>query len=116
MSKIYNWDNKRVEKISLPLDILNKYCLNKDYFITDIKNTFKKSYYDFKNEILRIDYFSEIANRLWWILVEQKNEKSELGDITLLASEINFYLESNNLDKVDDILYDIEKYLENKEK
>lgn len=65
---------------------------------------------------MRIDYFSEIADNLWNILVQQRIEKNKIGDITLMTSEINFYLSADNLDRVDDILDEVEEYLRNKSK
>ena len=116
MSKIYNWDTKKVIEINLPLDIVKKYFSKKEYSLDDVEEIFKNSYDDFKNEILRIDYFSEIANNLWNILVKQRIEKNKIGDITLMTSEINFYLSVDNLNRVDDILDEVEEYLENKSK
>jgi len=116
MSKIYNWDTKKITEVLLPADIIKKYFPKKEYSLDDVEEIFKNSYEDFKNEILRIDYFSEIADNLWNILVKQRIEKNKIGDITLMASEINFYLDSDNLDRVDDILDDVEKYLRGKTK
>lgn len=116
MSKIHNWDAKKVTEVSLTPNLINKYFSKQEYSLDDIEEIFKNSYIDFKNEILRIDYFSEIANNLWNILVKQKNEKNKIGDITLMASEINFYLGSNNFDMIDDILDEIQEYLESKSK
>ncbi len=114
MSKIYNWDTKKVTEVTLSPDIIKKYFSKKKYSLIDIENIFIDSYNDFKNKILRIDYFSEICQQLWWILVKQKIEKNKLGNIVLMASEINFYLNSDNLDMVDDILNDVEEYLPDK--
>jgi hypothetical protein len=114
MSKIYNWDTKEVTEINLSLDIVKKYFSKQKYSLKDVEKIFKNSYSDFKNEILRIDYFSEISDNLWNILVKQKMENNKIGDITLMASEINFYLSVDNLDRVDDILDRVEEYLQNK--
>lgn len=111
MSKTYNWDKKITKEIVLPSGIYKKYLSKKEFSLIDIKNTFRKSYNDFEKENLRIDYFSEISKQLWWILVKQKMEKNKLGEIVLMASEINFYFDSDNLDMVDDILYDISQFL-----
>jgi hypothetical protein len=116
MSKIYNWDTKKVTEFSLTPDLIKKYFSKKEYFLDDIEEIFKNSYNDFKNEILRIDYFSEIADNLWNILVQQRIEKNKIGNITLMTSEINFYLSADNLDRVDDILDEVEEYLRNKTK
>lgn len=111
MSKTYNWDKKTTRETSLPPYIFKKYFSKKEYSLIDIENIFKDSYHDFEDETLRIDYFSEIAKQLWWILVKQKMEKNKLGEIILMASEINFYFDSDNLDMVDDILDDISQFL-----
>lgn len=116
MSKIYNWDTKKVTEVSLTPNLIKKYFSKKEYSLDDVEEIFINSYDDFKNEILRIDYFSEIADNLWNISVHQKIEKNKIGEITLMASKINFYLDSDNLDRVDDILDEIEKYLDNKSK
>lgn len=115
MSKIYNWDTKKVTEISLTPDLIKKYFSKQEYSLNDIEKIFKTSYSDFKSKALRIDYFSEIANLLWGVLVKQKLENNKIGDMVLMVSELNFYLQSNNLDMVDDILYEAQQYLENKE-
>lgn len=71
MSKIYNWDTKKITEVSLPLDIENKYFSKQEYSLDDIENIFKISYTDFTNKDLRIDYFSEIVDNLWNILVKK---------------------------------------------
>ena len=89
-----------------------KYFFKEIRHVSDAKKIFKNSYFDFRNETIRIDQFSEIANRLWEILMKEKKEKNEIGYLVLMVSEINFYLDTNNLNRVDDILDEVRKYFD----
>jgi hypothetical protein len=111
MSKTHNWDKKNTKEILLPSSIYEKYLSKKEYSLADIDNIFRNSFYDFEKKDLRMDYFSEISKQLWWVLVKQKMEKNKLGEIILMASEINFYFDSDKLDMINDILYDISQFL-----
>lgn len=110
MSKIYNWDTKKTKHINLSNKIKNKYFFKDICNISDVKKIFKNSYLDFKKETIYIDQFSEIANILWGWLMKNRKERNKTGDIILMVSEINFYLNINNLDRVDDILDEVQKY------
>lgn len=112
MSKIYNWETKKTKQTKLTKETISKYFFKEIRYVSDAKKIFKNSYFDFRNETIRIDQFSEIANRLWEILMKEKKEKNEIGYIVLMVSEINFYLDTNNMNRVDDILDEVRKYFD----
>ena len=111
MTKIHHWESKKSITTTLPKKVFRQYFNQTQYSLSQITSIFKQSFADYQAKKLSLKLFSEISNQLFNYLIHHQQENSPITDIILIASEINFYTQSSQTKMVQNILIDIQNFI-----